>query len=290
MLQRELVCVIVSYNIGEEIYKCYDSIKKQVDKVIIVDNGSDAETIKVLKNIDKDKNCEVIFLKENYGIAYALNIGAKTAVKGGYKWIITMDNDSQASKDMVKVMMDVYNNLIKSEKDKVVSIAPRFISEGEKICKEEKNIYSYENLVITSGNIVNLDIFEEIGYFKEDYFIDYVDNEFCLRILESGKKIIQVNNAILKHKLGNSLEKKILCKTIKSTNHSPVRRYYLTRNSLDVQKRYKHLNIKHINNTKRVLLKFMLEILLVEGEKYKKLKYMWKGYRDYKKGVFGEFR
>lgn len=104
------------------------------------------------------------------------------------------------------------------------------------------------------------------------------------------KKIIQVNNAILKHKLGNSLEKKILCKTIKSTNHSPVRRYYLTRNSLDVQKRYKHLNIKHINNTKRVLLKFMLEILLVEGEKYKKLKYMWKGYRDYKKGVFGEFR
>ena len=102
MLQRELVCVIVSYNIGEEIYKCYDSIKKQVDKVIIVDNGSDAETIKVLKNIDKDKNCEVIFLKENYGIAYALNIGTKTAIKGGYKWIITMYNDSQASKDMVK--------------------------------------------------------------------------------------------------------------------------------------------------------------------------------------------
>lgn len=293
MLKSNLACIIVSYNIGYDIHKCYNAIKNQVDRVIIVDNGSNKETIDVLKEIEKSKKTDIIFLDENQGIAKALNEGIKLAKNKKYKWIITMDNDSEATKDMVDNMMSVYNNLPCGEKKDIVSIAPIFIDiayNGEEF-KESLDIkYSYVDLVITSGNIVSLDIFDNIGMFREDYFIDYVDNEFCLRILESGKKIIQINKAVLKHHLGNSLEKKILFKSIKSTNHSPVRRYYLTRNSLDVASKYNHLGIRHINNTKRVLFRFVVEILLVEDDKINKIKHMYKGYKDYKSKIFGEFK
>lgn len=293
MLKSNLACIIVSYNIGYDIHKCYNAIKDQVDRVIIVDNGSNKETIQALKQIEENKKTDIIFLDKNQGIAKALNEGVILARNKKYKWIITMDNDSEATKDMVCNMISVYNELPVDEKKDIVSIAPIFIdiSDNEENLKQNLDIkYSYVDLVITSGNIISLDIFNKIGMFREDYFIDYVDNEFCLRILESGKKIIQINQAILKHHLGNSLEKKIFFKTIKSTNHSPVRRYYLTRNSLDVANKYNHLGIRHINNTKRVLFRFMLEILLVEDNKINKIKYMYKGYKDYKSKIFGEFK
>ncbi|MGL4990777.1 MAG: glycosyltransferase family 2 protein [Sarcina sp.] len=290
MNKNNLACIIVSFNIGEDIYKCYNSIKNQVDKVIIVDNGSDEITVKCLNKINSLENTKVIFLNSNQGIATALNEGVRLALELGYEWVLTMDNDSKAQENMVKNMMLTYNNINKDERDNIKSIAPIYIKEGTDCEVETDEKYKYVDLAITSGNIVNLSIFKEIGFFRDDYFIDYVDNEFCLRIIKNKKKIIQVNSAILEHNLGNDIEKKFLGKVIKSTNHSALRRYYLTRNALDVRENFKSLNIRHIKNTKRVLLKFIIQILLVEKNKLKKINFMYKGYKDFKKQKFGELK
>ena len=287
---KNIACIIVSYNIGNNIHKCYESIKNQVGQVIIVDNGSSEETILALQEIEKDVGTNIIYLEENKGIAIALNYGVKLAIDLKYQWVLTMDNDSKASKNMVSNMVQSYKQINKDERKEIVSIAPIYIQEGSRIEVKSSREYSYENLVITSGNLVKIDIFKKIGFFKEEYFIDYVDNEFCLRIIDSGKKIIQVKNAILEHNLGDLKSKKVLLKTIKSTNHSAIRRYYLVRNSLDVLKRYKHLNIRHINNTKRILFRFVLEVFIVENNRLNKIKHMYWGYKDYKNGIFGEFK
>lgn len=289
MDKSKVAAVIVSYNIGEKIYKCYDSIKNQVDCTIIVDNGSNESTVNELKKIEKNIKTKVIYLSNNKGIAIALNEGIKEAINLGYTWVITLDNDSKATENMVSIMKEAYDNLGEDDKKQIVSLAPRYIQEGEYFKTLKEYGISYESLVITSGNLVKTSIFEEIGFFNEEYFIDYVDNEFCLRILEANKKIIQVKEAVLEHNLGDLKIKKIFGKTIKSTNHSAIRRYYLTRNSMDVYYRYKKLNVRHINNTKRVLLKFIIQILLVEDEKFNKVKHMYWGYKDYKNRKFGEF-
>ena len=290
MRLENIACIIVSYNIGSDIYKCYNSIKKQVGQVVIVDNGSNKETIRALKNIESDSDTSIIYLKKNEGIAVALNYGVKAAIDLKYEWVLTMDNDSKAASSMIENMMNCYDSFPNYKKEEIVSIAPTYVQEGSKVINNLKMEYSYENLVITSGNLVKTDVFRKIGFFKENYFIDYVDNEFCLRILAEHKKIIQVNNAILEHNLGSVKTKKIFLKTIESTNHSPIRRYYLVRNSLDVLNTYKYLNIKHINNTKRILMRFILEILSVEDDRWNKIKHMYWGYKDYKLGKFGEFK
>lgn len=43
--------------------------------------------------------------------------------------------------------------------------------------------------IITSGALCRTSIFDEVGYFLNEYFIDYVDNEFCLRLLISGYRV-----------------------------------------------------------------------------------------------------
>ena len=125
MIKNSVCCVIVTYNIGERFYSCYNAIAKQVEKVIIVDNGSNQETISIIKKLSENQNTISIFNKENLGIASALNIGIKRALDEGFQWILTMDNDSIATNDMIKDMLEHYSNF--NKEDKVVGIFPTYI-------------------------------------------------------------------------------------------------------------------------------------------------------------------
>lgn len=42
-------------------------------------------------------------------------------------------------------------------------------------------LFRERKTLITSGMLIPLSLFGKIGMFREDYFIDSVDHEFCLR-------------------------------------------------------------------------------------------------------------
>ena len=81
MKKNSICCVIVTYNIGKKFYQCYNAIKNQVEKVVIVDNGSNNETLDMLKDIESNDEVSIIFNSENLGIAKALNQGIEIAIK-----------------------------------------------------------------------------------------------------------------------------------------------------------------------------------------------------------------
>ena len=92
--KKEILAVIVSYNPDEKIIRCYNSIKEQADKIIIVDNFSQDEKSKqYLKQLSMET--EIIYNDKNYGIAKALNQTAKYAVVNNYKWLLAIDQDSE---------------------------------------------------------------------------------------------------------------------------------------------------------------------------------------------------
>ena len=116
-MEQNSVCgIIVTYNIGNNLYKCFNSIEGQVEKLVIVDNGSNKETIDVLKEIEKNNNhVEVIYNENNLGIGKALNQGVEVAIKNNFQWVLTMDNDSEATTSMVEIMINTYNKAINDE-------------------------------------------------------------------------------------------------------------------------------------------------------------------------------
>lgn len=62
-----------------------ESICKQVDKVILIDNGSD--NIREIEDLIKEYlNCILLKNGENMGIAYALNQILKYAYENDVKW------------------------------------------------------------------------------------------------------------------------------------------------------------------------------------------------------------
>lgn len=295
MKQNSVCGIIVTYNIGNDFYKCFNSVRDQVEKVIIVDNGSDEDTTSVLKNIKKNNNhVEVIYNKENLGIGHALNQGVELALENNFEWILTMDNDSEATNSMVDIMINTYNKAISEFKTNVVSIFPRYIEKGFYDSnlneKSESRLNEYEGVEceITSGNLLKADIFKKIGGFRDDYFIDYVDHEYCLRMIKNGYSSIRAKDAILLHSLGNSKKKIVAGKTLTYTNHSASRRYYITRNRFDVWNKYKDIPNDFIKHDKSAYKKEIIKIIAFEDDKINKISSIFKGIRDFKKNKFGK--
>ena len=211
----KVAAIIVSYNPDSNLFDSINLLLNQVEKVIIVDNGSKEKYVKYIKSINEDK-IEIILNKENLGIATALNIGVRKALENGYEWILTMDQDSKASPDMVKKMFNVYNSINREERKDILSIFPNFVDERIQSIEENSNMNSYEyvDADITSGNLLRKEVFEKVGFFDDSLFIDLVDTDFCMRLNEKNIKRINdmisvIDDDYLKNILHSELNKKI---------------------------------------------------------------------------------
>lgn len=290
----KVAAIIVSYNPDKNLLDSVNLLISQVEKIIIVDNGSIEEKrkdISSIKDIDNER-IEVIFNEENLGIATALNIGVREALKQGFNWILTMDQDSKASKDMVEKMFEVYNNIDEKERKSILSIFPNFVDERIQSIEENSvmNTYEYVDADITSGNLVKAEVFDKVGFFDDSLFIDLVDTDFCMRLNEKNIKMIKVRDAILYHSLGESQSVKSIFGKFNTSNHSALRRYYMTRNRFYIWEKYKDLNSFTLNRDKSLFKKEFVKIILGEKDKVNKIKMVFKGYKDYKKGIRGKLK
>ena len=290
----KVAAIIISYNPDNNLLDSVNLLINQVDKIIIVDNGSESQkkkNINLIKDID-NKKIEVIFNEENLGIATALNIGVKEALNQGYNWILTMDQDSKASSNMVEKMLEVYNTIDESERKEILSIFPNFVDERIQSIEEnsEMNAYEYVDADITSGNLLRAEVFDKVGFFDDSLFIDLVDTDFCMRLNEENIKMIKVRDAILYHSLGESQSVKSIFGKFNTSNHSALRRYYMTRNRFYTWEKYKDLNSFTLNRDKKLFKKEFVKIILGEKDKVNKIKMVFRGYKDYKKGIRGKLK
>ena len=287
----KVAAIIVSYNPDSNLFDSINLLLNQVEKVIIVDNGSKEKYVKYIKSINEDK-IEIILNKENLGIVTALNIGVRKALENGYEWILTMDQDSKASPDMVKKMFNVYNSINREERKDILSIFPNFVDERIQSIEENSNMNSYEyvDADITSGNLLRKEVFEKVGFFDDSLFIDLVDTDFCMRLNEKGIKMIKIRDAVLYHSLGESKTIKGILGSFNTSNHSALRRYYMTRNRFYIWEKYKGLNSFTLNRDKKLFKKEFVKIILGEKDKVNKIKMVLRGYKDYKKGIKGKLK
>ena len=280
-MMLKIAGVVVLYNPDDNVGKNIGSYLNNIDRLYVIDN-SRHKNDNLLQNIYKIK---YIFNNKNLGIATALNIGAKEAIKDGYDFLLTMDQDSKFSSNNLDNMILW---LSKNMSDDIGLISPRHIINVEQ--QEPKKDIEYPLTVMTSGNIINLKAYEKIGGYKDFLFIDSVDFEYCLNLIDHNYKVIQLNKIELKHELGNIKTEKFLWRNITHSNHNHIRRYYITRNSLYVGKKYKDKYPEFYKRVKREIGRDIIKIILLEKDKYKKLKNMIRGYIDFKKEIKGEYK
>jgi len=275
--------IVVLYEPTSEILQNIQSYITQVKRLFIVDNSENSDKL-LIENIKKLNNAEYIGLKENIGIAAALNIGAERAIEGGYRYLLTIDQDSEATSNVVEKLIEIHHNY------KSVGIAaPYPLNRIHKISPQDNSIHQI-NKVITSGALLNLRAYIEVGPFMEELFIDYVDFEYCFRLQMNNYSIYINNDAIIYHSVGNLIKWKLIRFRFYSTNHSPLRLYYRTRNRFRLRFLYKKYYPGFFRSDMINLIKELLKIILVESNKMEKLKMTGLGYLHYKQNKFGPLK
>lgn len=282
MIQKnKLYGIVVWYNPSEENLQATESYINDVHCLIIVDNSNSDNS-----SLIKQKGWRNLIYIPNYtnrGIATALNQGCKLALEQEAEWVLTMDQDSSFDKKGLSNLIEYANQY--SDFTHTAIFSARHYIEDEKKAIKKKALYTLEENVMTSGNLLSLKAFQTIGRFADSLFIDMVDLEYCIRIKAHDFNIVMINDVILHHFMGRGTIERSFGFIRKSFyNHTPIRKYYIARNSLYVA--MWHHDYK--NKYRIYLIKQIKKVILYDNhDKWKKLRYMLKGIIDYKKGITG---
>lgn len=285
LTNNKVIAVVVAYNPDINLLnKNIGIISNQVEKIVVVNNGY-GELI-----IDSDYK-EIVYVinnNENLGISKALNIGINYAVTNNYSYALLLDQDSTLGDDAVNIMLKGFIH------DKVGVVVPRISYINGNLDKiDESNTFNYVTLAITSGSLVDLNVMKLINWkegkiFNEDFFIDCVDFDFSLELKASGYNILKSTKAILYQRLGEMTEIKFLFFKICPTNHSELRRYYITRNRLYMWKKYFRREFQFVVKDILYSCRELLILTFFEKNRIAKFKYMKKGICDFTQNKVGK--
>lgn len=287
-----IAATVILYNPEENIISNIGSYANFVDLIILIDN-SEEHNIKLIKNLkEKFKNSIYINNNQNLGIATALNIGCETAIKKGFDWILTMDQDSKFL-NFIEYKNCLLN--LKKTSDIAILAANMTYNAKEKMRNNLKYNYEEKDFVITSGNLLNLKLFHKIGRFEDKLFIDMVDYDYSARVREHNFKILYFENILAEHALGTLFKRKNLItrKVKEKIEHNPQRVYYISRNSLYLWKRFSKSFPKEFNLLKILNILFIHEItkiILYEDKKLKKIYYKFLGLFHFCIDKYGKYK
>ena len=283
MTARSVCAVIVTYHPNAGMLENLPQVLAQVQGLVVIDNGSSVEELVPLRVKKQLLGFQLIENGENLGIAEALNQGVRWAHDQGYPWVILFDQDSGITDGFMSHMFSAWES--HPERERVGSLHPRYVDPDTGI--EEAVPRARDDspvLPMTSGSLMPAWIFDKIGWFASEYFIDAVDWEYCFRIRAAGYLIADSRQARLLHSPGSPARATILGRTFHLSHHSAIRRYYISRNSIVLCRKYFFSFPGWIFNVIYRHLHETIMCLLAEENRARKLRNFLLGTWD---GLFG---
>ena len=281
---EDVAAVVVLYRPGADTVFNLSGYSRDFGRVWAIDNSEepDAQIVAAVSAIPK---VEYASMHGNSGLGTALNAGIALAKDAGFAWVVTLDQDSWPAAHMLFELSHCASSCSETGRIGIVSPVLRLENGPEEAgyegCRDALT-------TITSGSLVSVAAWEKVGGFDEDLFIDQVDHEFCLRLHAAGLAVRECGSAFLAHRMGEMRQRRLLGPVYVS-NHSALRRYYITRNRFAVSQRFgaqfPEFRTREISAQRHELMK----VVLLEDHKLAKLLMSWRGYRDFRRGVSGPY-
>lgn len=225
-----ILAAFCCYYPGTELEKNVRAASSVCEQVVIIDDGTPEDAHHVFDFVQSLPNVRLVLKKTNLGIANSFNIGFRQAVECSAPYYLTYDQDTVVAENQIRLLHE-----------SLLSLTARGIRAGVvgpgNISDESYFGSSLERLrrvpeIIQSAAIFRTDALLSIGGADESFVIDAVDTDVCLRLSSKRWGVYIDNNVFLEHAIGSGRHIRLFGRSIAVTNHSPLRRYYMTRNRL----------------------------------------------------------
>lgn len=270
---RNIIGVVVWFHPAQKEVEALEWYRNDLSQVIIVDN-SETNNDALVASLP---NVRYLSLGENKGIAAALNVGCQEAQKMGAEWVLTMDQDSLWNQHSFRQY--VAEAAQYADFDQVGIFAPFHDCDGHPQTHKRPGRFQTLRIIMCSGNLLRLKAWQEAGGFREDFFIDSVDDEICCHMRQLGWRIVRTNEILLTHRLGNGVQ---IVKIIHHpyTAHNAWRYYYIARNMRWMKQMYPEMAPYYGKYLRKELKRL---VLYDWDDKRNKIKNYLRGLRDGRK-------
>jgi hypothetical protein len=239
----DISIVIVSYNVGEYLRNCLDSIIRHSGRlaieIIVVDNHSEDGSVEMVRG--EFPTVKLIANQGNYGFATANNQGMRES-EG--KYVLLLNPDTLLGEDTLSVSRDYMERYpevgcvgiktytasgsifpngssfpaswkVMAKFLMVKQILPnRWIREH--FSRSLGRLFSYyadrdvEREVDMVGGFfmfVRREVIDTVGLMDEDYFLEIEDSDWCMRMKRAGWRIRYIPYASFVHLIGKSIDR-----------------------------------------------------------------------------------
>jgi rhamnopyranosyl-N-acetylglucosaminyl-diphospho-decaprenol beta-1,3/1,4-galactofuranosyltransferase len=217
---------------------------RPIQETIVVDNASTDGTVGLLKSDFPD--ITVLQLAENLGVGGGFAAGLEYALRRGHDCVWLFDQDSVPAPTALAELLEVLASLQGSgTRIGVLASIPvhaetgfeysGFLWRDRLVCVPSelaRQDVCFVDSVVSSGSLIRREAVEDAGLPRPDFFMDYVDHEYNLRIRRRGYAIAVVRRSVLYHRIGQPrlISRLKFGRTVLGGQQVAWRSYYMSRN------------------------------------------------------------
>jgi rhamnosyltransferase len=225
---------------------------------------------------------------ENVGLGAAYNHIITEAKAAGAKKLLLLDQDSEPPTDMAIRLSGTFDLLVAwQEQPAVVGPLPIAVADDQHKPPREfhaRHVARYDSVwcaefVISSGSLIDLTVCQSIGGFREDFFIDAIDIEWCFRAQSQGYTCWIDEAVCMPHRLGEGVIR-VPGVGWRLAKQSPGRLYTYVRNQIAM------LRLPHVPRSWRlrivpyILVQGAIYLIVTHGSRWRVARALMAGWSD----------
>ena len=240
--------VVLTWNSDKVIERCLDSLLNMKSKVllpavVVIDNGSKDDTVKLVKKAFERKpdiNTKLISLTKNMGTTYSRNLGILHMKNNQVNYVCILDSDTEIDAFAMESLIDVLDKnegcgivgprmhdskmvyqqsgrQIPTLTEKLFKVVPIKSIQQKGIAKQatisETGVGSVNvGYLMSACWVMRTSIFDQVGFLDEKIFYAPEDVDYCIRCWKNGLSVKYCYDADIVHEWQRLSRKKILSK------------------------------------------------------------------------------